>query len=358
MGQPFTLGQLFTQWDVRLSEDQLGSLTATADQPLKVYVNGEGYAGAPGAEPYRRSRSRSAGGEPAGQEQARRNQSTAAVSGDDHGRVQLSHTTDAATYLGIVADHLGADPVAHSVLLTTPHTRPDPVDPAVPNLWCWAEQEGRVVAAAQHTPPFGAYVSTGDSEALARLAVLLHELRPEVSGVGGMRSAVAAFTAGWPGEVRDEVMASRLYACEAVRPPPPVPGSLRLARNADVGLLRAWVDGFTADTGSPAAGRDEVLKGIAAERLWVWEADGVPVSMAETKLPVAGATRVSLVYTPPAQRRRGWAAACVAEVTALQLQRGLVPLLYADAANPTSNGVYVRIGYRHVADAVDVALRP
>lgn len=47
VGQPFTLGQLFTQWDVRLSEDQLGALTATADQPLKVYVNGEEQAGDP-----------------------------------------------------------------------------------------------------------------------------------------------------------------------------------------------------------------------------------------------------------------------------------------------------------------------
>lgn len=42
----------------------------------------------------------------------------------------------------------------------------------------------------------------------------------------------------------------------------------------------------------------------------------------------------------------------------MQLQKGLIPMLYADAANPTSNGVYSRIGYRHVADAVDVTLRP
>jgi predicted GNAT family acetyltransferase len=28
-------------------------------------------------------------------------------------------------------------------------------------------------------------------------------------------------------------------------------------------------------------------------------------------------------------------------------------MLYADAANPVSNGVYTRIGYRHVAEAVD-----
>lgn len=40
-GQPFTLGQLFTQWNVRLSGDQMGSLTAVDGKSLTAYVNGE-----------------------------------------------------------------------------------------------------------------------------------------------------------------------------------------------------------------------------------------------------------------------------------------------------------------------------
>lgn len=39
-GQPFTLGQLFTQWDVRLSATRLGALEATGGNSLAVYVNG------------------------------------------------------------------------------------------------------------------------------------------------------------------------------------------------------------------------------------------------------------------------------------------------------------------------------
>lgn len=49
VGEPFTLGQLFTQWGVRLSPDQLGSLTATDSQPLSAFVNGEKYIGDPSA---------------------------------------------------------------------------------------------------------------------------------------------------------------------------------------------------------------------------------------------------------------------------------------------------------------------
>lgn len=50
-GQAFTLGQLFTQWDVRLTEDQVGSLVATSDEPLKIYVNGVERAGDPAQLP-------------------------------------------------------------------------------------------------------------------------------------------------------------------------------------------------------------------------------------------------------------------------------------------------------------------
>ena len=79
------------------------------------------------------------------------------------------------------------------------------------------------------------------------------------------------------------------------------------------------------------------------------QVDDQLVSMAGTQVPVGGVARVSLVYTPPEQRERGWAAACTAGVTSLQHERGLTCMLYADAANLVSNGVYTRIGYRHVA---------
>jgi len=46
-GQPFTLGQLFTQWNVRLSTTQLGSLKATDGNSLAVYRNGTKVPGNP-----------------------------------------------------------------------------------------------------------------------------------------------------------------------------------------------------------------------------------------------------------------------------------------------------------------------
>jgi predicted GNAT family acetyltransferase len=276
------------------------------------------------------------------------------LSQGNHGVMRTEWTHDVGAYLGVVQSFLEADPVVCSVLLTTPIGRGEPLDPATPNIWCWAELDGDVVAVAQHTPPFGVYVSPGEGEALASLAGLMHQLRPGVPSVGGVRRAVDAFTGAWPGRVGVELMATHLYACSAGDlVAPTVPGHLRLARSEDADILRTWVDGFVADTGVPAPVRTDVDERIAAGRLWVWQVDEQLVSMAGTQVPVGGVARVSLVYTPPEQRGRGWAAACTAGVTSLQHERGLTCMLYADAANPVSNGVYTRIGYRHVAEAVD-----
>jgi len=40
-GQPFTLGQLFTEWDVSLSGNLIGSLTGGNGKSLTAYVNGK-----------------------------------------------------------------------------------------------------------------------------------------------------------------------------------------------------------------------------------------------------------------------------------------------------------------------------
>jgi hypothetical protein len=47
VGQPFTLGQLFTEWDVRLTAQQMGGLKTEDGKALRVYVNGESTSGNP-----------------------------------------------------------------------------------------------------------------------------------------------------------------------------------------------------------------------------------------------------------------------------------------------------------------------
>jgi hypothetical protein len=60
--------------------------------------------------------------------------------------------------------------------------------------------------------------------------------------------------------------------------------------------------------------------------------------------------RIGPVYTPPDLRRRGYATALTAALTRSLLERHRFCFLFTDLANPTSNGIYMRIGYEPVAD--------
>ena len=69
----------------------------------------------------------------------------------------------------------------------------------------------------------------------------------------------------------------------------------------------------------------------------------------------AHGVRVGYVYTPPAFRRRGYATATVFHLSQLLLESGRnFCCLYTDLANPTSNAIYARLGYRPLCDVVDV----
>ena len=65
------------------------------------------------------------------------------------------------------------------------------------------------------------------------------------------------------------------------------------------------------------------------------------------------------VYTPARHRRRGYGSAITAAVSAERLASGRrFCFLYTDLANPTSNSIYMDIGYEPVCDSVDYAFEP
>jgi predicted GNAT family acetyltransferase len=85
----------------------------------------------------------------------------------------------------------------------------------------------------------------------------------------------------------------------------------------------------------------------------VWEAAGEPVAIAGATRQVAGMGRIGPVYTPPEFRGRGYGSAATAAASQGLLAAGAEDvLLYTDLANPVSNSIYQRIGYRAVEDRV------
>jgi predicted GNAT family acetyltransferase len=147
----------------------------------------------------------------------------------------------------------------------------------------------------------------------------------------------------------------RLYRLDTLTVPRPAPeGRARIAEEGDRELLVRWFAEFSRDIGASDGVRAEPWADarLAYGGVTLWEApDGTPVSMAGLTPQVAGQIRVAPVYTPAPLRGRGYAGAATAEVSRLARQRGADEvLLFTDLANPTSNGLYQRIGYRPVAD--------
>jgi predicted GNAT family acetyltransferase len=91
-----------------------------------------------------------------------------------------------------------------------------------------------------------------------------------------------------------------------------------------------------------------------------WEDEGKPVSLAGWGGKTPNGIRVGPVYTPPELRGRGYATALTAEVSQRLLDGRLFDgrrrfcFLYTDLANPTSNAIYERIGYRRAAESAEI----
>lgn len=233
----------------------------------------------------------------------------------------------------------------------------------------WVAVDGdRPVAAALRTEPFNLVLA--DPEPGADLEPLLAAVLADDPGVPGLvgnapdAEAAAAFLARSSGRSPQRTLAQGVFALTWVEDVPRAPGAHRRADETDRSLLLEWFDAFEAEAlphqEPDPAGHERVLDTrFSSERsgLWLWEDGGVPVSLAGFSGPTPTGIRVGPVYTPPTHRRRGYATTLVADLSQWLLGQGYRScFLYTDLSNPTSNHIYETIGYRQVAEAVEVRL--
>ncbi|MEV7687131.1 GNAT family N-acetyltransferase [Streptomyces bungoensis] len=272
----------------------------------------------------------------------------------------LTHDLD--DFLARAAGFLRSRPALHTVPLTVTDTLRRQglhvYGDGAPLFGTLGDAAGGVRAVLFHTPPQALNLTpltAGDAGALAdRLAGLGHP----VTHVSAERDTAEAFADAWRRRtgataVLDE--RQRLHRlAELAVPEPPAAGRARVAGAGDRELLMRWHDEFVVAAGlrvrrDPGAWADARL---AHGGITLWETpDGTPVSMAGATPEIAGQVRVAPVYTPAHLRGRGYAGAVTAEVSRAALERGAAEvLLFTDLANPTSNALYRRLGYRGVAD--------
>ncbi len=226
----------------------------------------------------------------------------------------------------------------------------------------------RVVAAGLRTPPFPFVLSMVDDD--RAIDVLADHLStdPTMPGVNApvrwalpLAEAIAART----GRRTHVSMAERIYRLTKVIPPRHASGRMRTATLEDREVVVAWLRAFGLEALPEEDQRDvedvadRWLRGETVRTLYLWEDGGCPVSLTGAGGPTPHGIRIGPVYTPPELRGRGYASNLVAACTQAELDKGrMFAFLFTDLANPTSNSVYMKIGYEPVSDILVVRLEP
>jgi GNAT superfamily N-acetyltransferase len=262
----------------------------------------------------------------------------------------------AAEFLARVGPYLEASPIENNLIVGIVASI-EPAREKDPPLRLRVERGGAIELVAVQTPPRPLVLGPGGEAPVLRLAEYLAFSRVALPGVFGPRATVDAFVEAWSERTGASARLARLqtlYQLGQLERPCAVPGSLREAHAEDEDTLVAWSAAFQAEVGVFAGldgGARAFVRGkLRARQLFVWE-NGPIVSMAGWAARTPRAVRVNYVYTPPHERRNGYASVCVAALTKKLLDDGSETcLLFADAGNPTSNGVYRRLGFRPVCD--------
>lgn len=276
-------------------------------------------------------------------------------------------TNDVDAYAATVTPLLSSQPERYTVLMTVlaglAEHGPD-LYGGEPPVFGWWSRDGAVRAAVLQTPPYPVLVTDLPADAVGPLAAALTPGHAAgITQVLGAEPDATAFARAWAertGQGFGVEKRQRLYRLGELTPPDPMPnGASRVATPTDLVLASAVNEAFGAEIGQRPGTSVYVESRVRAGRLVLWELAGEMVSTACITAAISGVARVADVYTPPEHRNHGYGAAVTAAATRLALDRGAESvILFTDLANPTSNALYPRLGYRPVEDKVVLAFGP
>lgn len=213
---------------------------------------------------------------------------------------------------------------------------------------------GEIVGFASQTRGYALYLSSMSEKALECVFDWLRDAGRELPSAFGPSKMVESFVQRW---TKFRSLGSRLemhqgvYHSFGTGEKLNAPGAFRWARADDLELLSAWRRAFIVECSVHTETEDESrirVNGLLVEgnRIGVWEDGGRAVSTATVGAKTPNGARIGVVYTPAEFRGRGYAGACMWELTSRLFALGhKACYLYTDLLNPTSNGIYQRVGY-------------
>ena len=190
-------------------------------------------------------------------------------------------------------------------------------------------------------------------------ATKLLEKKISLPGINGPIPAVDAFADFWCRETGLKKILGlnlRLFELTEVSSPKKTSGHFRFAEEKDEALLLKWMKEFhyEAVPHDPLASDEALLKAIknciTEKGYFLWEDRGEVVCWVASTRQTQREGWIAPVYTPKHLRGKGYASSLVAVASQAILDKGKVALLFTDLANPTSNSIYQKIGYKPLAD--------
>lgn len=248
-------------------------------------------------------------------------------------------------------------------------TQEHSINPLVANAWddlrarrppgaaVLVEQDGTVLGAALLARLRPLRLTPLPLEAIDAVAATLERLDAKPSIIAGEERTTAAFVERW--QAKTGAKARRffrqfLYVLRTPPTPGATAGAMRPMLPQDLELCAQWICAFTDEAlADRPAGETNTLEQARASLLrrviMVWERNGLVVSMAAKSGLTPRGCRITSVYTPPAERGRGYASALVGALSARALADGSqYCAIYTDQTNATTNRIYPALGYARV----------
>ncbi|RXZ01183.1 GNAT family N-acetyltransferase [Fictibacillus sp. S7] len=231
-----------------------------------------------------------------------------------------------------------------------------------PPFLCCVKEDKDIRLAAYMAPP-GPLQLFGEEEGVESV---VHKLIDEDWGIVRLSAPAAlahTFAEEWILQTGNSyrVMSSmKLYGTANISFPLSCGGELRKAAPEDRETTGRWLYEMGIENRSLLKKNEALEKAkemIGKDSIYLWENEkSEPVSMAALTRQTPSTMTINMVYTPQEQRRKGYARACVANLSKRLLETDITYCtLYADGSNAAANELYSSIGYQEIEQYTELS---
>lgn len=247
----------------------------------------------------------------------------------------------------------------NNTLIALAQLSDDPGGPIRPPFWYAAVVErDEVAGCAIHVLPDGIIATDMTPTAAHAIARQFVRSGIHLSRIAGEEAVCRSLAKSISLQTGDEFAVNTLWqayvATHIVKPLKMAPGELRLATNRDADVVADFGSQYGSEKPTLVDVKSYFLRKVDIGELWTWDHDGIK-TLISVSCRTRSCIRISGVFTPPAMRSRGYAAAGVWAATQHYLNNGCnLVTLVVDKQDPPVMRLYENLGYRKLNDAVEL----